>query len=333
MDAPPKQGHANAGTAVARAPSGPPQPLDSNRTEPVATVAYETTRGSMLCGRSEEILKSKLLTKYHRKVQLIFTSPPFPLNRKKKYGNLQGEEYVKWLANLAPIFKRFLKKDGSIVMEMGNAWEPGKPVMSTLALRALLGFLDQGGLKLCQQFIVHNPTRLPSPAQWVNVERIRVKDSFTHVWWMSASDRPKADNRRVLKEYSAAMLNLLAKQKYNSGKRPSEHHIGETSFLRNNNGAIPPNVLTYSNTSSSNDYLRYCREHDLQPHPARMSPELPAFFIKFLTTQKNLVMDTFAGSNVTGAVAESLKRRWIAIESRRDYIDGSRGRFSSSDLL
>ena len=284
----------------------------------------------MLCGASETVLASKPMREYYGKVQLIFTSPPFPLNRKKKYGNHQGDDYIKWLASFAHIFKQLLKKDGSIVMEMGNAWEPGKPVMSTLALRALLAFLDAGEFHLCQQFIVHNPTRLPSPAQWVNVERSRVKDSFTHVWWMSPAERPKADNRRVLKEYSQAMLSLLATQKYNAGKRPSEHHIGEASFLKNNNGAIPPNVLTLSNTSASDDYLKYCREHNLQPHPARMPRGLPEFFIKFLTTPKNLVLDPFAGSNVTGAEAERLKRRWIAIELQEDYIESSRGRFPSS---
>ena len=260
---------------------------------------------------------------------MIFTSPPFPLNRKKKYGNFNGEAYVEWLAAFASVFKRFLKKDGSIVLEMGNAWEPGKPVMSPLALRALLKFLDTGGFHLCQQFIVYNPARLPSPAQWVNVERIRVKDSFTHIWWMSPTERPKADNRRILRDYSDSMKRLLASGKYNSGKRPSEHHIGTKSFLKNNNGAIPPNVLTYANTGSSDDYLKYCRKKKLQPHPARMPRGLPEFFVNFLTSPRNLVLDPFAGSNTTGSACESLKRRWISIEFDKDYVAASRGRFGN----
>lgn len=73
------------------------------------------------------------------------------------------------------------------------------------------------------------PARLPSPAQWVTVERIRVKDAFTRVWWMSSNPRPKADNRRVLREYSESMKKLLDTGKYNAGRRPSEHHIGNTS--------------------------------------------------------------------------------------------------------
>lgn len=281
----------------------------------------------MILGAAEEVLHSKAANIYRGKVQLIFTSPPFLLNRKKKYGNLQGEEYVKWLASFAPVFRELLKPDGSIVMELGNAWEPGRPVMSTLALRALLAFLEEGQFYLCEQFICFNPARLPSPAQWVNVERIRVKDAYTHVWWMSPNESPKADNRRVLKPYSPAMLRLLASRKYNAGKRPSEHQIGAKSFLKNNNGAIPGNVLILTNTKATDDYQKYCRERGLPIHPSRMPQGLAEFFIKFLTVSRNLVLDPFAGSNTTGATAERLKRRWISIEPTADYVKGSRGRF------
>lgn len=299
----------------------------SRRGRYAVRIAYKTRRGVMYCGSAEVLKNSRLARKYRGKVQLVFTSPPFPLNRKKKYGNLQGAVYVRWLADLAPIFRKLLKKNGSIVVELGNAWEPGQPVMSTLALRALLAFLDKGGFHLCQQFVCYNPARLPSPAQWVNVERIRVKDSYTHVWWMSPTQRPKADNRRVLKPYSRAMLKLLVSKKYNAGRRPSEHEIGTTSFLRNNNGAIPSNVITLTNTTNNDHYLSYCREAGHAPHPARMPVGLPEFFIKFLTRPRDLVLDPFAGSNTTGAAAEQLRRRWASIELREDYIKGSRGRF------
>jgi site-specific DNA-methyltransferase (cytosine-N4-specific) len=282
----------------------------------------------MIHGSTEAFLESPQGRRLKGMVQLIFTSPPFPLNRRKKYGNQQGEAYIQWLAGFAEPFKRLLTPTGSIVLEMGNAWEPGEPVMSTLALRALLEFLQRGDLKLCQQFICYNPVRLPSPAQWVNVERSRLKDSYTHVWWMSPVSKPEANNRRVLKPYSPAMIRLLRRQKYNSGRRPSEHHIGEKSFLTNNNGAIPSNVLTFGNTNANDAYLKYCRGHELRPHPARMPPDLAGFFIRFLTRPRALVFDPFGGSNTTGAAAEALKRRWISVELDAAYIAGSRGRFS-----
>lgn len=290
------------------------------------TIAYQTEKGRLLKGYSENILPL-LRRDWSGKIDLIITSPPFPLNRKKKYGNLQGPEYIDWLAEFAPVFKSLVKPTGSIVIEVGNAWEPGRPVMSTLSLKALLAFQERADLQLCQQFVIYNPARLPSPAQWVNVERIRVKDAYTHVWWLSPSDRPKADNRRVAKEYSPAMLKLLETRKYNAGPRPSEHHIGKDSFLTNNGGAIPPNVITMANTGAGDQYQRYCKRHAINPHPARMRTDLVSWFIRFLTDPGDMVVDPFAGSNTTGYVAESMGRRWIAIEPEQEYIDGSRGRF------
>jgi len=295
-------------------------------------VAYSTKFGRLIHGKAEESLSSEKLKRYRGKIDLVFTSPPFPLNRKKKYGNLQGQEYIHWLAGFALKLRPFLKPRGSIVMEVGNAWEPGRPVMSTLSLRALLSFLDTGQLLLCQQFIYNNPSRLPGPAQWVTVERIRVKDSYSHLWWMSPTDRPKATNRRVLQRYSAAMEKLLQTQKYNSGARPSEHHIGKTSFFRRHKGAIPSNVITLANTENASTYLKYCRKNNLTLHPARMPIGLAEFFIKFLTKPGDLVLDPFAGSNTTGAAAEALKRRWISIESDKVYVDGSYGRFATTRL-
>lgn len=295
-------------------------------------VAYRRTSmgltGTMYQAWIEDFLKSRQGIRLRGKVNLIFTSPPFPLNRKKAYGNFQGGEYLRWLSAIAPQLARMLTPDGSIVIELGNAWKPGAPVMDVLSLRALLRFLEKGKLHLCQQFICFNKARLPSPAQWVNIERIRVKDAFTHVWWMAPTTKPKADNRRVLKPYSEAMLELLRTGRYNAGSRPSEYKIGEKSFAKNNMGAIRSNVLEFANTSATDEYRRYCKRVGLKAHPARMHPSVAEFFIEFLTDPGDTVMDPFGGSNTTGAAAQKLGRRWVSVEPNRDYIDGSLGRFS-----
>lgn len=288
---------------------------------------YTTPYGKYFLGESESILNSRLLEIYRGKVKLIFTSPPFPLNRKKRYGNCQGEDYIKWLSGFAKLFVEFLTYDGSIVLELGNAWNPSSPTTSTLPLESLLKFKEQGNLHLCQEFIYYNPARLPGPVQWVNKERIRVKDAFTRLWWLSPITRPNADNRRILIEYSKRMENLLNTKKYNSGKRPSEHVIGKNSFLKNNGGSIPSNVIIATNTKAKDIYLEYCREKNLEPHPARMPEVLASFFIKFLTLENDVVLDPFAGSNITGYVAEKLKRNWISIDINENYALGSMGRF------
>jgi hypothetical protein len=300
------------------------------RDSPVPLVeSYRTAQGCMYVATVEQLLASEVGRRLRGNVQLILTSPPFPLNWKKRYGNKVGDAYRGWLSGMAKPLVSLLKPDGSIVIEMGNAWEPGLPVMSTLGLRSMIDFLDAGKLYLCQQFVCHNPARLPSPAQWVTVERIRVKDSFTHVWWMSPSPRPSSDNRAVLVPYSNRMRELLNRGTYNAGLRPSGHRIGQSSFMRNNGGAIPPNVLSYSNTSAADRYRRHCKDNGFTPHPAPMQPGLADFFIRLLTNKQDLVFDPFAGSNTTGAMAEELGRRWIATEPDADYVEGSRGRFGT----
>ena len=293
----------------------------------------------MYHGKIEDALETSTFQKLKSKVNLIVTSPPFPLVRKKRYGNETGEAYLEWLRSLATPLADLLTDDGSIVIEIGNAWEPGCPVMSTLPLEALLAFKRAAKLHLCQHIICHNPARLPSPAAWVNVKRIRLKDSFTHVWWMSRSTEPKADNRRVLNPYGKDMKKLLKSQKYNAGVRPSGHVISETGFLKDHGGSISANVielddahcpeaiLKFTGTSWDSGYREYCKQLGLAAHPARMQASLSAFFIQFLTDANDLVLDPFAGSNTTGAAAQELGRRWISVEAEKNYVDGSQGRF------
>jgi DNA modification methylase len=310
--------------------------------EPVEVV-YRTDLGQMVHGKFEDAFKTSIADAVRGRVNLLLTSPPFPLVRKKRYGNETGEAYLRWIESLAQPMADLLAPDGSIVIEIGNAWEPGVPVMSTLPLEALLAFKKAANLHLCQHVICHNPARLPSPAAWVNIARSRLKDSYTHVWWLSKTEKPKADNRKVLNPYSKDMLKLLKTKKYNAGARPSGHVISETGFLTDHGGSIGPNVidlsgqhfpeslLKFTGTKWDAVYRAYCKARDLPAHPARMQSSLCAFFIQFLTDEGDLVFDPFGGSNTTGSVAEDLNRRWISVEAERSYIEGSLGRFDLAD--
>lgn len=309
-------------------------------------ILQKTDLGRYYHGKSEELLRGELGTELRGQVQLLITSPPFPLNNKKSYGNLKGESYRDWFVGLADVFASLLTDDGSIVIEIGNAWEPGRPVQSLLPLKCLLGFVDHpaADLRLCQEFVCYNPSRLPSPAQWVTVERVRTTDSYTHVWWMAKSDEPKADNSKVLRPYSNSMKKLIERRSYNSGNRPSGHRIGESSFLSDNGGAIShnlfevdpmdpnrtprlPNAFSLANTGSNDFFSKTCRERSIKPHPARMPAGLASFYVQFLTDPGDLVLDPFAGSNTSGYVAELLGRRWVGIDTNAKYAKQSKIRF------
>ena len=258
-------------------------------------------------------------------VDLIMTSPPFGLVRKKDYGNVEANEYVDWFKPFAAAFQRVLRNSGSLVIDIGGAWNKGRPTRNLYHFKLLIMLCEEFGFHLAQDFYWWNPSKLPTPAEWVTVRRIRVKDAINAVWWLSKTPWPKASNRRVLQPYSPSMRELLTKG-YKARKRPSGHDISD-KFGIDNGAAIPPNLIAIPNTESNSFYLRYCEEKDFKPHPARYPAELPEYFIRMLTEPGDLVVDPFAGSCVTGEVCERTERRWACIELMRDYCEAALGRF------
>lgn len=296
-------------------------------------LAYRTELGRAYESTIEDFLASGSAQEYLGQATLLLTSPPYPLRKKKKYGNLEGEEYLDWIGNVFQQASELLGESGSLVVEIGNAWDPGQPTMSTLPLRTLISIAERTGFYVCQQFICHNTARLPGPAQWVTIERRRVKDTYTHVWWFARDPYVRADNRKVVEQYSASMEKLLKSKKYNSGRRPSGWEMNETSFLTNHGGAIPANVLLFANTHDDPAYRDWCNLIGVEPHPARMPRSMAQFFIDFLTEPDDLVVDCFGGSNTVGATAESLGRQWLVTERDADYLRGSLGRFQGKRSL
>lgn len=282
---------------------------------------YVTQYGAAYLGDAIDFLRQM----GRNSVDLIVTSPPFALKRKKEYGNVDAKDYVPWFVEFGVEFKRVLKDEGSLVIDIGGTWVKGQPTRSLYHFELVIALVKTLGFHLAQEFYWYNPSKLPSPAEWVTVRRVRVKDAIDPIWWLSKTPDPKASNRNVLKPYSDSMMKLL-ENGYEAKLRPSGHDISE-KFSTDNKGAIPPNLLELANTDSNSSYLRACREHNIKPHPARFPHGLPEFFIKFLTDPGDLVVDPFAGSNITGEVAERLQRHWLAFELVEEYLEGSKFRF------
>jgi len=285
------------------------------------SVAFSTPRGRIIHGDSRDFCA----TLKEKSVDLIMTSPPFGLVRKKTYGNADSYLYLDWFRPFAVELKRVLKDNGSLVIDIGGAWMKGQPTRSLYHFKLLVMLCEEFGLHLAQEFYWWNPSKLPTPAEWVTVRRVRVKDAVNTVWWLSPSPWPKADNRRVLQPYSDSMKSLL-KNGYKAMKRPSGHDISE-NFSVNNGAAIPPNLIAIANTESNGAYLRYCHERRIKPHDARYPAALPEYFVRMLTDPGGLVLDPFGGSCVTGEVCERLKRKWICVELDEQFIEGAKGRF------
>lgn len=288
---------------------------------------HKTAFGKIYHGDSLLLLNRRLKPE---SVDLIVTSPPFGLVRKKEYGNVDADDYLEWFKPFGEAFRRVLKPTGSLVIDIGGAWIPGQPTRSLYHYELLIMLCRKLNFHLAQDFFWWNPSKLPSPAEWVTVRRIRVKDAVNCVWWLSPTPWPKASNTRVTIPYSESMKGLLKNGYKGNVVRPSGHDISE-KFSRGYGSAIPPNLIAVPNTESNSYYLRYCKENGLTPHPARFPSAIPEYFIRMLTEPGELVVDPFAGSCVTGEVAERLKRRWICCDLIEDYLRGGLARLKESD--
>lgn len=321
---------------------------------------YQTTLGTAYLGDSQELMKQIP----DESIDLICTSPPFALVRKKEYGNVDASEYIEWFEPFANEFYRILKPKGSLAIDIGGSWIKGYPVRSLYHFELVVHLCrpqNKGGLgfNLAQEIYWYNPAKLPTPAEWVTVRRERVKDAVNTIWWLSKDPHPLANNRKVLKPYSGAMKKLL-KDGYKAKNRPSGHNISK-KFQKDRGGAIPPNiiqttpdneigesvlvdletsdylqpvnVISASNTSSNDYYQKRCKEEGIKRHPARFPQALPEFFINLCTEPGDLVLDPFAGSNMTGRVAETRGRKWLAFEIEENYLKSSQFRFEKNSPL
>ena len=290
----------------------------------LATPAYTTMLGASYCGDSLDLLAGLP----DGSVNLVVTSPPFALLREKAYGNRDQAEYLDWLTALAHQVRRVLRDDGSFVLDLGGAYQRGVPARSLHPFRVLLRFCDEVGFFLADDVYWHNPAKLPSPIEWVNKRKMRMKDSVNTVWWFSKTEWPKADVSKVLAPYGDRMKKLLDDPEafYKPALRPSGHDIGK-GFATDNGGAIPANLLQIPNTESNGLYVDACKAVGVERHPARFPAKLPEFFIRLLTEPGDVVVDIFAGSNTTGQVAEAEGRRWLSFELREDYVASSAFRF------
>ena len=296
---------------------------------------YRTPWGGAVQADSLDVLR----TMPEGSVDLVVTSPPYALHFKKAYGNASQDEYIQWLLPFAGEIRRVLSETGSFVLNVGGAWTPGKPTRSIYTYKLLVALVEEIGFELAQEFFWYNPAKMPVPAEWVTVRRIRVKDSVEFVWWLSKTANPKATNRTVLRPYSKDMIRLNQKG-IKATKRPGGHVITEGFSDTSHGGSIPPNVLEedmptnmlrFGNNAANDPYTKRCKQAGIKIHPARFPAIMPEFFMQMLTDEQDIVVDPFAGSNTTGMVAEALGRRWLGIELDSDYLEASKFRFDAVD--
>ncbi len=282
---------------------------------PVPQPLYTTDMGEAYVGDSLNLLRQVP----DESVDLVLISPPFALVRKKSYGNADEVAYLRWFLPFTRQIWRVLSPRGSFVLELGWVYKRGRPVRSLYNIEVLLSLCGKEGWLLAQEFFWFNTAKLPTPAEWVTIRRIRVKDAVSPIWWLSKTENPKAN-------WAGVSVNDDLDLPLDPVADPNSLWYGNEALLQQED-EIPSNLLAIPNTTSRSWYLDCCQDLGIKAHPARFPEKLPAFFIRGLTSPGDVVLDCFAGSNTTGAVAQKLGRRWVAFEQRHDFLTASAFRF------
>jgi len=98
-------------------------PRNGNGTVAAPRLFHRTKLGRIYHGDSLRVFADLIEP---QSVDLVMTSPPFGLVRKKDYGNADAHEYLEWFRPFADCFRKAIKPAGSLVVDIGGAWIPGQ---------------------------------------------------------------------------------------------------------------------------------------------------------------------------------------------------------------
>lgn len=283
------------------------------------SILYRTPVGEMRTGDCLDYLEHECEP---GTVDLIVTSPPFPLEDQKRSGGYSApwkteDDYLEWTARLARAMRRVLKHEGSVIYETGSAWVKGEPRVKTWQWRIPFVF-GENGLLLVQDLWVEYRNRPASPTEWVGRRKIRFRPVITPLWWFSPTPWPKTRLDRVMEPSNARHLPLYTSQPAPPAEerilyRPGGHHFRASFDHTRYEKRIPSNLIRVTVTTSTR-YMQEARKQGRTIHPARFHPDLVRWVVTWASDPGDLVLDPMAGINTTGYVAQSLGRRWVSIE-------------------
>lgn len=293
----------------------------------VAVLGFSTDLGVAIWGNC-----NRVFDRWDEPIFLALSSPPFPLQTPRAYGNPPIEEYIDFICRIVEPVVRNLVPGGNVALSLSqDIFESKLPSRSLYLEKLTIALSERLGLHLMDRLIWES-NKPPGPLQWASKERKQLSATYEVVlWFCNDPARCIADNRRVLEPHTEAHKKLIA----NGGERRTAvygdgaYRIRPGSYGNKTEGRIPRNVLHISNTcASQRAYKRRAKELGLQPHGATMPLELARKLVKFLTDVGQLVVDFCAGSMTTPLACELENRPWCATDNVFDYVRGGAERFT-----
>lgn len=266
-------------------------------------------------------------------INLILTSPPYPLSNPRAYGNVKEAEYVEWLCEtLAPAI-RLMAPGASLCLNVGNdVFLSGMPARSLYQERLVLALCDRFGLYKMDG-LVWASNKAPGPIQWASKRRVQLNTGYEMVYWFTNDpSKVQSNNQRVLEPHTEKHLAFVRRGgvKKRTSQSDGAYRKLPGAYSHETAGRIPTNVLYRARSREDRDmeYRTYCEQEGLVRHGASMPVSLAKTLVKFLTNVGDLIADPMAGRCKTGQAAEALSRRWLCTDIMADHILGAKAQFS-----
>jgi len=263
---------------------------------------------SIICGDCELELKNFP----SNSINLIVTSPPYADRRKNTYIGIDPDKYVKWFLPKSQEFLRVLKDDGTFILNIKERVVDGE--RHTFVLELIMEMRKQGWL-WTEEFIWHKKNCYPG--KWPN----RFRDAWEHLFQFNKTKKFKMFQEAVMVpigEWSKTRMNRLSET----------DHVRDISKTNSGFGKRVANWINRTMVYPTN-VLHMATECSYKTHSATFPVDLPTWFIRLFTQEKDIVLDPFVGSGTTTLAAKLLNRHYIGIEIKPEYCEIAKERLRS----
>ena len=247
-------------------------------------------------------------------VDLIITSPPYADQRKNVYGGTHPDKYVGWFLPISEQLFRILKPTGTFILNIKEKVVNGE--RSVYVMNLVLEMRKQGWL-WTEEFIWHKKNCYPG--KWPN----RFRDSWERLL--------QFNKNRKFDMYQEEVMVPMGDWAHSRLKKLSEtDKTRDTSKVGSGFGKNISNWLDRDKAYPTN-VLHLATECNNKNHSAAFPAELPAWFIKLFTKERDMILDPFMGSGTTLVVANQMKRNSIGIDIVPEYCEMVRNRLNPVD--
>ena len=253
-------------------------------------------------------------------VDLVVTSPPYAdtLSYGEGINTFHVDNYTDWFLPLFHEAARFLQPTGSFILNISDKVFSKK--RSIYVFDLICRIERETGLCLHDRYVWAKTNGIPSGAAPRRLDD-RVEFIFHFVRkeinkkgeYKKTPEPFKANIDPIREPYAEISLKRM-KSSLSYNKKVDEKGfatLNDKKRMPNHKGKIPSTVMKFNGAGT----LRSTGSK----HPAPFHPDLPTWFMKWLTTEGDVVLDPFMGGGTVASVCKEMNRNYIGFELNENY--------------